>query len=110
METEESTKKFIPNMSTKIKGIRTNCVTNESKEVDLVVATRYYECMNGEKWASFYIKEGAVTGYESFHITQQSVIDLSYGWCACAGTKNRWDELHIDAENMQKAFKEFGLI
>ena len=96
--------------TTKIKGIRTNSHSGEQKEVTLTVGTRYYECINGEKWPSFYIKEGAITGYESFHITEESILDLSYGWCACMGTKDRWDRLYIESTEMRKAFHALELL
>ena len=86
-----------------MKGILTNCVTNEEKEVELV-----YEISirNGER--VFSILNG-VTGWESFHIDSQYT-NLNgmkeSGWLACAGTPRRYDKLFVPAEEMQKVLEK----
>lgn len=43
-----------------------------------------------------------VTGHESFYIEGDVLERLSqHGWTACAGCVNRWDRLHINAEQMR---------
>jgi len=99
--------------TTRIKGIRTNSHSGKKQTVDLVVGTRYYECLDGTKQPSFYIKEGAVTGYESFHITEDQIKEVKegHGWChACAGTHNSWDTLEISGAEMQEAFRNLELL
>ncbi len=87
----------------KIKGILTNCVTNEEKEVELE-----YEIEMRDGRRIFSLLNG-VTGWESFYIdSEYSDIEgmRKCGWLACAGTPRRWDKLFIPAEEMQKALKD----
>ncbi len=87
----------------KIKGILTNCVTNEEKEVELE-----YEIEMRDGRRIFSLLNG-VTGWESFYIdSEYSDIEgmRKCGWLACAGTPRRWDKLFIPAEEMQKSLKD----
>jgi len=81
-----------------IKGIRTHCVINESKEVDLTL-----DLQSG--W--IHIIKGGVTGYESFEAVLNST--AWNGWPACFGTIGVWDKLEISKEEMQKV-KEWYLL
>ncbi len=86
-----------------IKGILTNCVTNEEREVELeyVISLR-----NGERIFSLL---NGVTGWESFHIDNQytNLNDMKEsGWLACIGTPRKYDKLFVPAEEMQKALKK----
>lgn len=83
-----------------MKGILTNCITNEKKEIELK-----YRIEQG----TFYLI-GGPTGYESFSIGSRYT-DLNgmclKGWCACAGTPGTWDRLVISAEEMKKAIPSY---
>lgn len=80
------------------KGIRTHCVTNQEREVDLQWEVREKSeetSLVGEHW--LYL-DGGPTGYESICLKGRYPLiahEGSYKWCACAGTKGRWDELVI---------------
>ncbi len=97
--------------SGKIKGILTNCDNGEEREVEL-----YYK-INTYKGRRSFILIGGVTGYEGFVIDDsthpgEELFNVyleqmkKYGWCACAGTENKWDKLFISAEEMKKALEE----
>jgi hypothetical protein len=84
----------------KLKGILTNCSTDEEKEVEIE-----YEITerNGERVFSLL---NGVTGFESFyidHFTTDIKGMKNFGWTACAGTKDRYDKLFIPPEEMRKA-------
>lgn len=87
----------------KIKGILTNCVTNEEKEVELE-----YEIEMRDGKRIFSLLNG-VTGWEFFYIDSEYA-DLEgmkkSGWLACAGTPRSCNKLFIPAEEMQKALKD----
>lgn len=83
-----------------VQGTRTNCSTGESKIIGC-----QFEVQQGTHGKVLQIVDGGVTGYESFYISGYKAPDLIVfsglgHWLACAGTKDRWDELLIDAENM----------
>lgn len=87
----------------KIKGILTNCVTNEEKEVELDYEIKLQD---GRRIFSLL---NDVTGWESFCIDDEySDIEgmKESGWLACAGTPRKYDKLFIPAEEMKKALVE----
>lgn len=91
----------------KMKGILTNCVTSEEKEVELEYLI---ELRDGKRIFSLL---NGVTGWESFCIdSEYSNIEemKECGWLACAGTPRRYDKLFISAEEMKKAFIEIEKI
>jgi len=88
----------------RIKGIRTNCITGEEKEV-IITLEKYYHASNLNSWWVRIIK-GGVTGYESLEVSRMA---FSRGWLACGGTKDRWDRLYIPADQMQKLEPIFGV-
>lgn len=58
----------------------------------------------------FFIKDGGVTGYESFYVDPDAVKEMKYwGWIANFGTPGKYDRMEIEAEEMNKAFEAFGL-
>jgi len=93
----------------KIKGIRIDCVTGKSREVELEYTiqgdNRYDE--------SIFQLIGGVTGHEAFIIDEQILDDyrkplyMCEDWVANMGTKNRYDKLLIPPTEMKKALKEF---
>ena len=88
------------NIKMKAKALRTHCVTGVKTVVDIVLEKRWYESLDG--W-SIWIIEGGVTGYESFMFDN---MDWSTAWSACAGTRDRWDELLVSADEMKKIYEE----
>ncbi len=88
----------------KIKGVRTDCNTDEEIEVELE-----FETVSGDPDDSFQLI-GGPTGYESFYMHDFAVKGMrEKGWCACSGTKPvgtayGWDRLMISAEQMCLAF------
>jgi len=91
----------------KIKGIRTNCVTGAEKENELEYEIREVGWKPNSK--AFFL-HGGVTGYESFLLEDVDVQWMAEkGWRACAGTQNRWDSLYIPAEEMRRVFEKEGL-
>ncbi len=97
-------------MQQKLKGILTNCITEEVTTVELEyeIIEQFGEnpegIINKNERRLFRLING-VTGYESFYIDS----DLNNvkrmcekGWCACAGTKGSWDKLVVPAEEMLK--------
>jgi len=60
----------------------------------------------GDKEPVFYLLGGS-TGFESFYINSNVLAEhrdpYGRGWCACAGTKNRWDTLEFSGSEMRKA-------
>lgn len=87
----------------KIKGILTNCATNEEKGVELEYEI---ELRDGKR---VFALLNSVTGWESFHIdSEYSDIEgmKESGWLVCAGTPRRYDKLFIHAGEMKKALDE----
>jgi hypothetical protein len=77
----------------RLKGKRTHASTGEER---FVVCTAE---ITADRRA-LYIVEGGVTGHESFLLEPRNMDTIAEGWCACAGTTDRWDKLEFDAENM----------
>ncbi len=82
-------------------GIRTHCVTGAKRTVTLFLEKKYHESLKSWWWM---IVDGGVTGFESFRVADTEEL-AETGWCACAGTKGRWDNLEIPAEEMRKLVK-----
>jgi len=86
-----------------IKGIRTDCVTGEAREVEV-----NFSLTPIEDNFIFTLLNGP-TGYEAFYLNERTVKKLSeIGWIACIGTPGKWDRLFISAEEMKKAFEYIG--
>ena len=79
-----------------LKAIRTNCRTGVETIVKVTLEKEYHESLDSWWWQ---ITKGGVTGYESIKINDT---DDDRGWWACAGTKGRWDSLHISSDEMKK--------
>lgn len=97
-------------MQPKLKGILTNCVTEEVTTVELEyeIIEQFGEnpegILNENERRIFRLING-VTGYESFYIDSdlRNVKQMcERGWRACAGTKGSWDRLVIPADEMRK--------
>lgn len=90
-----------------MKGKLTNCVTGEVTEIEL----DYYvepACTDDKR---IFKLIGGVTGYESFYLKEEYIQKIiKNGWYANARTKNKYDGLHIAAEEMKKVFIESGCI
>lgn len=85
-----------------IKGLRTNCLTGKTEDVELIYSVR------GRNNKRLFRLHGGVTGYESFYIEDagMSLDDLmNYGWVACAGIKDGQDKLVIPAPEMRRVLK-----
>ena len=85
-----------------IRCLRTNSHTGAVKVKDL----KYFMRMDslGNWW--FYLERG-VTGFESFHITEESVERLGVaGWHACVGTRVSWDKLYVLPGEVPKAVQD----
>lgn len=80
-----------------VRGIRTGACSNISKFVRCVFEVRDKRAL--------YIVEGGVTGYESLIIQDWMKHSVSGPWLACAGTKDRWDSLEIEAISMAAVMK-----
>jgi len=78
-----------------IPGTRYDCITNKSKEVELVCII---EKRDDDKIV-FSIEEGGVTRYESFIIEDDTIERMKRAvipvWTACWGTKGKWDKLDV---------------
>ena len=83
-----------------MKGIRTDCTTGKSREVELT-----WKVVDGD----FYILNGP-TGYEGFRVTDTSIKNLSSRthWIACMGTTGLWDRLEVYSEEVIKALREYA--
>lgn len=96
----------------KIKGIRTDCITKEEKEVELEYEIQVRSNQYGINRRIFRLLNG-VTGYEGFYIDNENGKPESVllkmlkrnGWKACMGTPRFYDELVISAEEMRKALE-----
>lgn len=89
-------------MKIELTGQRTNCRTGETRDVHLVLEDRYHPSKYMREWW-VHVTEGGVTGYESIKVTsilRNEAFDILGGWCACAGTKNRWDTLFIPGHEL----------
>lgn len=87
-----------------LKGISTCFITRKEQEVVLQWGTRSYTegYLAGETW--LYLR-GGPTGFESIQVSEETRdIVGEYGWHACAGTSERWDELYIPAGEMKRVF------
>ena len=91
----------------RLKGIRTNCTTNETTEVQLTARLKLFH--NGG-WA--VTLDPGVTGYESafVHDLRRQNANGSKQWVACAGTSEKWDILVIPAEEMEKLMDVLNLL
>lgn len=56
------------------------------------------------KWY-FHIIIGGSTGYES--ISHEDMKKCKEGWCACAGTKGRWDHLFVPQDQLEFILMNF---
>lgn len=84
----------------KITGLRIDSVTNDEQIVELE-----YDIIKQTDNRQIFQLIGGPTGYESFYIDDYAEENMPmFGWLACAGTQNRWDNLFIPAEEMKKAF------
>ncbi len=87
-----------------LSGIRTSCVTGESREVEVEYELRVgYDL---QVW--LYIVKGGVTGHESAPLLKM-VRNMEAGdvteWPACAGTPMKWDRLVITGASIIRAFE-----
>lgn len=81
-----------------IPAIRRNCHTNEPKKVIL-----HWRINNrGNQLTLEFI--GGVTGWEEFYLEdmKKAVNDNQEIIWLCAGTKDRWDELYVLREDLEK--------
>lgn len=84
-----------------MKGNLINCVTGKVSEIELS-----YKITGG-----IFNLIGGVTGYESFHLKEEYIQKIiKNGWSANIGVSNKYDGLHITAEEMEKAFIESGCV
>jgi hypothetical protein len=98
-----------------IKGIRTNSVTGEEREVIIGYEIRENTKKDGRE--AFWLI-GGPTGYESFLVEPDrgkywdDMMEwiTTRGWNACAGTPGRWDRLWISPEEMLRVLKDEGFI
>ena len=89
-------------MKGKIKGILTDCFTNEKRETEIE-----YEIVEDDGNKIFHLINGP-TGYEGLSlISEDTTVDrlCKNGWCACMGTKRVYDKLFIPPEEMKKALE-----
>lgn len=78
-------------------GERTNCVTGKVQTVNVIWEVR--ERSDNQRLI-LYLMNGP-TGYESVYVND--LLKSGFGsWCACAGTKDRWDALKIPEDEMKK--------
>lgn len=90
----------------KCKARRISCTSEEEKEVELTLTAKYHGSGLNSYW--LMIVDGGVTGYEGVEFRLDIIERTSRtGWCACAGTKGRWDKLVIPARGMEKVWKFF---
>lgn len=93
-----------------IKGKRTNSFTGYVKDVQLAYTI---EISHNEYSEGKFILQliGGPTGYEGFIIDDdmKNLEEMAEkGWTACMGTKERWDKLVIEADEMQKILNAFN--
>jgi hypothetical protein len=90
-----------------MKGKLMNCVTGEVTEIEL----GYYvepACTNDKRVFKLI---GGVTGYEGVYLKDEYIQKIiKNGWYANIMLKNKYDGLHIAAEEMKKVFIESGCI
>lgn len=83
-----------------VTALRTNCISNISKNVDVVIVQKYHPSLSSW-WVEIAV--GGSTGYESMKIDNlKDRIDK--GWTACSGTKGRWDTLFLPPESMLQIY------
>jgi len=89
-----------------LRAANTNCVTGETREVQVNWEVRVKEegYLAGETWLHLI---GGVTGYESVCLDDENIARLREGgWHACAGTKMRWDAMFVPANEMDRVLDE----
>lgn len=89
-----------------IKAIRTDCFTNQSREVDIGAYAKASTYLKGEVY--LYL-DGGPTGYESMPARGLDHAIEGGGWTACMGTSERWDKLVVSAEELARVKKELNL-
>jgi len=99
--------KLTPLATGSLKAIRTDCITKQSKEVDIE-----YAIYNHERYPNefvFQITKGAVTGYENFIFQpdDNKLLEMAKrGWCGCTGDIGCcvpiYDKLEVPATEMAK--------
>jgi len=96
----------------KMFGIRTDAWTGKEEKVEVEYEIKPWTFRYAAKGDRvLQITRGGVTGYESFIIAANGnpLPEMrERGWCACIGTKNRWDKLEIPAEEMGKVLLEWS--
>ncbi len=76
----------------------TNCMTDNKVKMTVHVKRQYHKDL--QSWW-IYISSGGVTGYESMREKDVKTMNMD-GWCACGGTKGKYDKLFLPGESMRK--------
>src|SRR5262249_29944504 len=91
----------------KVPALRTDAWTGVEREVEITLVIRPSASRPDEQW--LFIDDGGVTGYESMRAERiHEIVDDTRegaGWCACMGTKERWDKLFVPASSLRKAIE-----
>ena len=87
-----------------MKGRLINCVTCRMTEIEVDYEIVDTGSDDPERSKVFKLI-GGVTGYESFYLKEEYIQKIiKNGWYANTRTRNKYDGLHISAEEMKKAF------
>jgi len=84
----------------RVEALRTPCISDKPTYQTVIHIKRRY--LNELKSWWIYVAKGGVTGYESMEEKDVDTMCGGWGWCVCAGAKNKYDKLSIPAEEMQK--------
>lgn len=89
-----------------IDGVRVNCQTFKKSDVKV-----HWLCEWRSDGRKVLTLINGVTGYEAWDIDdliEFGCLEQEGPFCACAGTKHRWDKLHLDIKQVQEIIKELS--
>lgn len=87
-----------------VKTIRTNSCSGEIYEETGELLIR-----KDEKGIHVYMTKGGVTGFESFTVHPSHELWVN-DWCACMGRASEYDTVTVPKEEMERAYREAGVI
>lgn len=81
-----------------VRAERTSCVEGGQTYMTTIhIELDFHKELNSY-WV--HITKGGITGYESVEVSR--VKEMTDGWSACNGTKDKWDALFLPAESMKE--------
>lgn len=72
-------------------------------------ATSELSIRKDEKGIHVHMTKGGETGFEGFTIHPSHKLQV-HEWCACMGRRSEYDTVTVPQEEMERAYREAGII